>query len=272
MTRNARMKDQGCLIIGGTGGIGLATARRFLEEGARVVVSGLVDAEVDIARTALDGVGPNWAHVADVRSAESVRQLFTASVAWLGGRLDVLVHVAGISGRKYGDGPLDTCTDSGWEQVLRINARGAFLTNQAAVKQMLAQTIDPVTGMRGAVVNIGSVLSHAPSPRHFGTIAYAASKGAMRAMTRAAAADYAAEKVRFNLIEPALIDTPMSRRAVQDPSIAAYLRVKQPLSEGPGQADDIAEAVLALAEPAAKFITGAVLQADGGWCLSSGDE
>src|SRR5205085_7953605 len=120
-----------------------------------------------------------------------------------------------------------------WEQVLEANAKGVFLTNRAAVRIMLGQPRDG-TGLRGAVLNLGSVLSHAPAPAHFGTIAYAASKGAVRALTLAAAARYASEGIRFNLIEPALIDTPMSVRALGDPAIRSYLATKQPLTRGPG--------------------------------------
>jgi NAD(P)-dependent dehydrogenase (short-subunit alcohol dehydrogenase family) len=263
------MEGLGCLIVGGTGGIGLATASRMLEEGARVVVSGLTDEDVATAHRVLDAHLPSLrALVADVASVNSVSGLFADAVEWLDGRLDVLIHVAGISGRRFGDGPLHACTDEGWDRVQEVNARGAFLTNRAAVRQMLAQEVSPETGTRGVVVNVGSVLAHAPSPRHFGTIAYAASKGALRAMTFAAASAYAAEKVRFNLVEPALIETPMSRRAVEDPVIAAFLAEKQPLGGGPGRPEDVAAAVLSLAEPAARFLTGAVLAVDGGWCVS----
>jgi NAD(P)-dependent dehydrogenase (short-subunit alcohol dehydrogenase family) len=144
-----------------------------------------------------------------------------------------------------------------------------FLTNRAAVRVMLNQEPDE-RGVRGAVLNMASVLAHAPSPRYFGTIAYAASKGAIRSLTRAAAAAYAPHRIRFNLIAPALIDTPMAARAAGDPEILAFLATKQPLAGGPGTPEDCAEAALALCEPAARFITGAELVVDGGWCVSEG--
>lgn len=269
-SRIGRMAGQACLVVGGTGGIGLATARSFLQEGARVVVSGLTSAEVALATRELAGFGPCLGLVADVATSESVERLLAESLAWLGGTLNVLAHVAGISGRRFGDGPLHECGEAGWDRVFEVNARGAFLTNRAAVRQMLGQSIHWDTGVRGCVVNVGSVLAHAPSPRHFGTIAYAASKGAMRAMTLAAAAAYAAQKVRFNLVEPALIATEMSRRAVDDPDIAAFLTTKQPLAGGPGRPEDVAEAVLYLSQPAARFVTGAVVVVDGGWCGAGG--
>src|SRR5262249_17377183 len=138
-----------------------------------------------------------WEMTADIRAASQVLPLFEFALQVLGGRIDVLFHVAGISGRKFGDGPLDQCEEEGWERVLEANAKGVFLTNRAAVRIMLGQPRDE-SGLRGAVLNLGSVLSHAPAPAHFGTIAYAASKGAVRALTLAAAARYAAEGIRFN--------------------------------------------------------------------------
>jgi NAD(P)-dependent dehydrogenase (short-subunit alcohol dehydrogenase family) len=76
--------------------------------------------------------------------------------------------------------------------------------------------------------------------------------------------------VRFNLIAPGLIDTPMAARAVGDPAIRAYLATKQPIAGGPGTPDDCAEGALYLCEPASRFVTGTVLTVDGGWCVSEG--
>ena len=118
------------------------------------------------------------------------------------------------------------------------------------------------------MVNVGSVLDRSPSPEFFGTIAYAASKGAVRALTRAAASQYAAERIRFNLLVPGLIETPMSSRAVNDAAIRSVLAEKQPLAAGPGLASDCAEAALYLAEPASRFVTGAELVVDGGWSVT----
>jgi NAD(P)-dependent dehydrogenase (short-subunit alcohol dehydrogenase family) len=134
---------------------------------------------------------------------------------------------------------------------------------------MLAQSLDDA-GLRGTVLNMGSVLGWSPSPGRFGTFAYAASKGAILAMTRSAAARYAPERIRFNLLAPGLIDTPMAARAVGDPEIRAYLATKQPLAGGPGTPGDCAEAALYLCEPASRFVTGTVLTVDGGWCVSEG--
>ena len=269
MLRGGRLEGRGCLIVGGTSGIGLASARRFLQEGARVVVSGHTDESTREALGPLASLGTVHGVTADVTVPGSVEALFLEAMDALGGRLDVLFHVAGISGRRFGDGPLHECTADGWDTVMDANAKGLFLTNQAAVRRMLAQALDDA-GLRGTVLNMGSVLGWSPSPEWFGTYAYAASKGAIRAMTMAAAARYASDRVRFNLIAPGLIDTPMATRAVGDPAIRDYLAAKQPIAGGPGTPDDCAEAALYLCEPASRFVTGSVLTVDGGWCVSEG--
>jgi len=241
-----------------------------VEEGARVVVAGQAPQgdRSELARVTL--LGPVWEYIFDLALGEpEVARLFEFTLPALGGRLDILLHVAGISGRKLGDGALHECSDEGWENVMRINAFGAFLTNRAAVRAMLGQPVN-ASGLRGTVVNVGSVLDRSPSPAHFGTLAYAASKGAVRALTLASAARYAPQRIRFNLLAAGLIDTPMATRATTDPRIQAYLRTKQPMAGGPGSAGDVAEAALYLCEPASRFVTGIELLVDGGWCISEG--
>jgi NAD(P)-dependent dehydrogenase (short-subunit alcohol dehydrogenase family) len=261
-----------CLIVGGTGGIGLATVRRFLAEGAVVVVCGKTPEESDAAIEALlasDAPASFHGLPADASDPAAVEVLFRHALDRLDGRLDVMFHVAGGSGRRFGDGPLHECSPEGWDAVLAANARSTFLTNRAAARQMLAQPID-ARGLRGTVVNTGSVLSRSPAPDFFGTIAYAASKGAVEAMTLAAASRYARDRIRFHMIAPGLIETPMAARACDDPSIRSYLATKQPMAGGPGAADDVAEAALFLCEPASRFTTGAMLNVDGGWSVSEG--
>ncbi len=268
-TRPPRLLGRTCLIVGGTGGIGLVSARRFLQEGARLVVSGRGDGSADSARESLAGFGHVTAVVADLADPEAIAGLVPRAVEILGGRLDILFHVAGMSGRKFGDGPLDACTDDGWDGTLDANARSVFLTNRAAVRQMRGQPLDDA-GLRGSVVNTGSILGQSPSPRLFNTFAYSAAKGALRSMTLNAAATYAPERVRFNLVVPSLVDTPMAARSTTNPTTLHYLRTKQPLASGPGRADDVAEAALYLSEPASRFVTGAILEVDGGWHLCEG--
>src|SRR5271166_725175 len=271
MAQTGRLQGRTCLIVEGTSGIGLTTVGRFLVEGALVVVCGRSEKTVAEARAILEDVGRErvLALAADASDPAQVEGLSQQVLASFSGRLDILYHMAGISDRRFGDAALHECTLEGRDTVLDANARSLFLTNRAAVRQVLAQPLDE-HGLRGTVLNMGSVLGWSPAPDFFGTIAYSASKGAIRAMTLTAAARYARDRIRFNLIAPALIETPMAVRAVTDPAIRAYLATKQPMAGGAGTPEDCAEAALFLCEPASRFLTGVVLNVEGGWCVSEG--
>lgn len=258
-----QLSGKRCLIVGGTSGLGHAAAQRFLVEGAKLVIAGRTADKGDEALTALRPLGPVAFVACDAAVPDQVQHLFTEALACLGG-LDVLYHVAGISGRRFGDGPLHECSDDGWHATLQANLTSTFLTNRAAVRQFLQQ------GGSGAILNMASVLGFAPAPRYFDTIAYAATKGGIISMSRLAAARYAADGIRVNVLAPALIETPMSGRAVNDPAIRHYLRTKQPLTAGPGRPEDCSDAAVFLCSDAARFITGVVLPLDGGWCVSEG--
>jgi NAD(P)-dependent dehydrogenase (short-subunit alcohol dehydrogenase family) len=258
-----RLDNKRCLIVGGTTGLGLAAARRFLEEGARLVVAGRSADSGAAAQAALGALGPVRYVPCDAARAEQVECLFAEAVAFLGG-LDVLYHVAGISGRRYGDGPLDECTDEGWRATLDANLTSTFLTNRAALRYFLGQQKD------GVILNMASVLGWSPAPVHFDTCAYAATKGGIIALSRLAAARYAPDGIRVNVLAPGLVETPMSTRAVGDPAIRHYLESKQPLNAGPGRPEDCADAAVFLCGDEARFVTGVVLPVDGGWCVSEG--
>jgi NAD(P)-dependent dehydrogenase (short-subunit alcohol dehydrogenase family) len=263
-----RLANKGCVIVGGTTGIGLETARLFLGQGARVLVAGRDDDKGAAADAELRALGPATFVGCDAAGEDEVERLFAAADQFLG-RLDVLFQVAGISGRKYGDGPLHECTAAGWDAVMDNNLRSMFLCNRAAVRRMTVQAPDEV-GLRGTLLNMASVLGWSASPRYFGTHAYAAAKSAILGYSRAIAAYYAPLGIRVNVLAPGLIDTPMSARPCGDPEIREYIRTKQPLTGGPGLPQDCASAALALCEPASHFITGAVLPVDGGWSVSEG--
>jgi NAD(P)-dependent dehydrogenase (short-subunit alcohol dehydrogenase family) len=258
-----RLAGKRCLIVGGSGGLGLAAAVRFVEQEARLVIAGNSSDEGSAAVSAIEPHGEVRFVLCDATDPQQVERLFGETVQALGG-LDVLYHVAGISGRKLGDGPLHECTDAGWQGTLDANLTSTFLTNRAAVRHFLSQR------QPGVILNMASVLALAPSPHYFDTCAYAASKGGIISMSRLAAARYAPERVRVNVLAPGLIDTPMATRAVQDPAILGFLQTKQPLSAGPGQPDDCSEVAVFLCSDEARFVTGVVLPVDGGWCVSDG--
>jgi NAD(P)-dependent dehydrogenase (short-subunit alcohol dehydrogenase family) len=260
-----RLQDKRCLIVGGTSGIGLAAATRFLQEGARLVVAGLDDGNGPVNLAELQRFGEISFRACDAAHEPQVDYLFEKTLHFLGG-LDILYHVAGISGRRFGDGPLHECTEAGWQTTIDVNLKSVFLTNRAAVRQFLQQASG------GTILNMASVLALSPSPHYFDTFAYAASKGGVIAMSRQAAARYASQGIRVNVLAPGLIDTPMSARAVNDPAIQAFLRTKQPLAQrqGAGQPEDCSEAAVFLCSEEARFITGVVLPVDGGWSISDG--
>jgi NAD(P)-dependent dehydrogenase (short-subunit alcohol dehydrogenase family) len=256
-----RLSNKPCLIVGGTTGLGFAAAKRFLEEGANLVIAGRSAESGAAALASLPGSARFIG--CDATNSEQIIGLFRETIAHLGG-LDVLYHVAGISGRQHGDGPLHECTDEGWQATIDANLKSTFLTNRAAVQHFLGQR------QPGAILNMASVLGFSPSPRYFDTVAYTATKGGIIAMSRLAAARYAPDGIRVNVIAPALIDTPMSTRACSDPSIQAFLRTKQPLAGGPGRPEDCSDAAVFLCSDAARLITGVVLPVDAGWCVSEG--
>jgi meso-butanediol dehydrogenase / (S,S)-butanediol dehydrogenase / diacetyl reductase len=171
-------------------------------------------------------------------------------------RLDVLVCAHGISGRKLGDGPVDTCTEEAWDTVLDANLRSVFLYCKQAVPLLRAAG-------GGAIVTVSSVLGLVGGDDDFATHAYATSKAGLIGLTRAMATTYAKEGIRCNVVCPGLIATPMSRRAQEDEGIRARLPELQPLTGDFGRPEDVAQAAVYLAT--APFVTGAVLTVDGGW-------
>jgi meso-butanediol dehydrogenase / (S,S)-butanediol dehydrogenase / diacetyl reductase len=171
-------------------------------------------------------------------------------------RIDVLVCAHGISGRRFGDGPVDACTEEGWDAVLDANLKSVFLYAKRAIPLLRANG-------GGAIVAVASVLGLVGGDSDFETHAYAASKAGLIGLTRAMAVTYARDGIRCNVVAPGLIATPMSARAQGDAQIRARLPALQPLTGDFGTADDVAQALLYLAT--APFVTGAVLTVDGGW-------
>ena len=264
----ARFLGRTCLVTGSTGMAASAASAIAAEGGTVFVVSRTAGHALTLADAIVAAGGRAVGFAADVTSEAEVQRAFDTCVQRCG-RLDGVFSAAGISGRRYGDGPLDSATLEGWETVLQANATSQFLVCRAAIRVMLAQAPD-VHGERGAVLTMSSTLATHPAPGHFATHGYAASKGAIEAMTRAAAAYYAPQRIRLNAIAPALVATPMSVRAQTDPAIRAYLADKQPLAGGPLEADAVTPAVLYLLSSDARLVTGQVLTVDGGWSVSEG--
>jgi len=246
------------LLITGSTGIAEATAIRAAAAGARVFI---VSRTPENAEALAKKTGGRFL-AADLLVPGAAERAVAAC-----GPLDALFNVAGISGRKFGDGPLHECTEEGWDTTLDANAKSMFLMCRAALRQMLKQPV-AANGLRGTLLNMASVLGFAPQAGHFATHAYAASKGAILGMSKSMAAYYAPMKIRVNVIAPALIRTPMSARAQNDPAILALLKTKQPLAEDLIDADDVARAALFLLGDDSRMVTADTLTVDAGWCVS----
>ncbi len=249
-------------VIGGTTGLGFSAAQAFVNAGARVVVVGR---SAESAATAGAALGPaGQVVIGDAALADTSQRAIARAVEAFG-RLDGLYHVAGGSGRRMGDGPLHELTDEGWHATVELNLTSLVYSNRAAVRQFLAQ------GGGGAVLNMSSVLGHSPSPRFFGTHGYAATKSAVIGFTRSIASYYASSNIRANVIAPALVETPMARRAAGDETIRTFIRTKQPLDGGRiGHPADCDGAAVYFLSDASAFVTGQVLAVDGGWSVSEG--
>lgn len=256
------LKGKNIVIIGGTSGMGWSAALAFVEQGAKVVVTGIDEASCRQAEQKLRENGQ--VIQADATQEGSAEAAITiCREKW--GKLHGLYHVAGGSGRKYGDGPLHEMTYTGWNATLELNLSSMMLSNRAAIRTFLEQ------GEAGAILNMGSVLGDAPSPTYFTTHAYAAAKSAVAGFSKSIAAHYAKHNIRVNVIAPALVETPMSRRAVQNEEIMNFIRTKQPLDGGRvGQPQDTIAAAVLLLSDQASFITGQILRVDGGWSISEG--
>lgn len=249
-------------VIGGTAGLGLSAARAFVHAGARVVAVGVKAEHVAAAQSEL---GPAARVIQGDASQPETAARAIAEAVGVFGRLDGLYHVAGGSGRRWGDGPLHEITDAGWRATLDLNLTSLFYSNRAAARQFLAQKSG------GSILNMSSVLGWSPSPKFFSTHAYAATKAAVIGFTKSCAAYYAAQNIRFNVLAPALVETPMAQRAANDETILAFIKTKQPLDGGRiGQPADLDAAAVYFLSDASTFTTGQVLAVDGGWCVSEG--
>jgi NAD(P)-dependent dehydrogenase (short-subunit alcohol dehydrogenase family) len=260
---SASLRGKVIVIVGGTSGLGLSAAHAFLAAEARgVVVVGRKPATLAAALADLgDSAAGLEADAAD--PATTARAIALAMERFRG--FHGLYHVAGGSGRRMGDGPLHELTDDAVPATLALNLHSVLYSNRAAVRQFLAQ------GGGGAILNMGSVLGWSPSPRYFATHVYAAAKAAIVGFTKSTAAYYAPQGIRFNVLAPALVETPMAQRAAQDPAIVGFIASKQPLDGGRiGRPDDCDAAAVYLLSDAARFVTGQVLAVDGGWTVSEG--
>jgi NAD(P)-dependent dehydrogenase (short-subunit alcohol dehydrogenase family) len=256
------LNNKNIVIIGGTTGLGLSAAKAFINNHAKVVVVGrnpesCVAAEIELGEN-------SRAICADATNPSTATKAIELIINDFGG-FDGLYHVAGGSGRKFGDGPLHELTLDGWNKTFELNLTSLMLSNQAAVKKFME------LNQAGTVLNMGSVLGVSPSPKYFSTHAYAATKSAIIGFSKSIASYYAQNNIRINVLAPALVETPMSGRASKDETIQSFIKTKQPLDGGRnGIPNDLDGAALYFMSDYSKFTTGQVLFVDGGWGISEG--
>ena len=242
-----KLKGKTALVTGGTTGIGLATARLFHAEGARVIVTGKNPATLDAARASLRGI----AEVVRSDSADDadIEELF-AHVAREYGALDVLFLNAGILRR----GTIADMAEAEFDEVFRVNVRGPWLAIKAAI---------PLLRRGGAVVLNGSINGHLGMP---GSSAYAASKAALRSVARTAASELAQQGVRVNVVSPGPTDSGIIEKTLSPADAATThtaLEARIPLGRL-ASTEEIARAVLFLAADDSSFMTGEEIVVDGG--------
>lgn len=236
------------VIIGGTSGMGLATAKMLLEEGARVLVTGRSQAGLASAEQELgDGA---IVVSSDARSLTDIDALATR-VKGEFATFDLLFVNAGFSIPT----PLDSVTEAIYDEMFNLNAKGPFF---------VVQKLAPLINRGGSVVLTTSVANVKGLP---GQVTYGAAKAALRAFARTLATELVASEIRVNAISPGPIDTPIIDKVFPDKNVAAQVREKTigmiPMKRF-GMSEEIAKAVLFLAFEAT-FTTGAELPVDGGW-------
>jgi len=254
-------------IITGSSGIAAATIRLVSRAGGNSYYIGRDAGRCAALKEALNREGLDADYLVGDLVDPSVAIALVDTCLRKYGRIDGLYNVAGISGRKFGDGPVHECTEEGWEKTWTTNVTTQYRMCREVVGIMLAQKPD-ADGLRGTILNMASILGISPEPKHFSTIAYAAAKGAIISMSKSMAAKYAQHHIRVNVIAPGLALTRMSERASKDETIVEFMKHKQPLIQGVMDAKDVAEASVFLLGSQSKVITGEVLKVDAGWSIS----
>ena len=249
------LKNKVALITGGSSGIGMAIAQRFLKEGAKVVITGRSKERCDSALNQLNTIVVDAVDSAtgDVSKWDDVEKMVEKTVKRFG-RIDILINNAGI----YLEKRIEETSEEEWDQVININLKGVFLCSKAVYPHFKNQG-------SGTIVNISSDSGVSGNPNE---AAYCASKGGVTNLTRAMALDYAKENIRVNAICPAVINTPMLQKEVdRQEDKDAYLKEMDELHPvgRVGRPEEVAFAVLMVASDEASFITGANISVDGGF-------
>jgi NAD(P)-dependent dehydrogenase (short-subunit alcohol dehydrogenase family) len=246
-----RLENKVALITGGASGMGASMARIFAREGAKVVVADMLEAEGKaVAAEITRANGSAIFQKLDVGSETEWRAAIEAALAAYG-KLDILVNDAGISGSAEED----LFDSAAWDKIMTINSTGTFLGMKFAIPEMQK------TG-GGSIVNISSI-SGVTGQRGI-HVAYNASKGAVRTLTKAAAVQHGRDNIRVNSVHPGLMPPMRTSGRTADPVVRAKMLEGVPLRRD-GRVEEVANAVLFLASDEASYITGVELYVDGGF-------
>jgi NAD(P)-dependent dehydrogenase (short-subunit alcohol dehydrogenase family) len=254
--RTSRLAHRVALVTGGARGIGAATCERLAAEGAQVVVADVLDEEGEaLSRRILRGDGRAVFQHLDVSSETEWRQAVDRARVTYGG-LHVLINNAGIARLE----DVETETLEGYNQLIAINQTGVWLGMKAAAPEIKRSG-------GGSMVNVSSI--YGAGGGNGTAIAYHASKGAVRLMTKNAAVRYAKEGIRVNSVHPGFIDTPMVAPFLRSDDAAARDMLREVESRTPmgrvGKPEEVAAAIAFLASDDASYVTGSELYVDGGW-------
>ncbi len=246
------ISGQRVMLTGAAGGIGRATARLFAEAGARLAVSDVDGEGLAALVTELRAAGADvWPDRIDLADPDAISAGVASATERLGG-LDVLIN----NGAVRAIGAAIEVEPDGWDRVLDINLRGVFLAARAAARVMAEQG-------SGRIINLASQLGLVAAP---GRVAYVTSKGAVIQLTRALALEWVESGILVNAVAPGPIDTPLLASLDRWPEERERLRANVPMGRF-GRPEEIAAVIMFLASPAASFITGHTLVADGGYTI-----
>ncbi len=241
------------LVTGGGSGLGLAIAHGLAAAGARVVINGRNRAKLDAALAGLVAAGHAASAAAfDVTDEEAVNS-GVAGVVRAYGAIDILINNAGVNQRK----PFDEYTAAEWRALQASNFDGPFLVTRAVLPAMKARR-------RGKIINVCSLASDLGRPN---IVAYAASKGGLKMMTRALAVEVAPFNVQVNGISPGFFKTEMNAPLIANAEFSAWVGKRTPAGRW-GEPPEIAGAAVFLASDAASYVTGHLLQVDGGFAAA----
>ena len=247
-----RLKGKVAIITGAKSGIGLATAVRFADEGARFVVADISDAHQEVDEITRGGAEGIFVQL-DVSNEPQVITLIEKTVATYG-RLDVLVNNAGIELTKK----ITDTTEAEWDRLMNVNLKGVYLCSKAAIPVMRRNG-------GGIIVNVSSELGVVGGSE---IAAYSASKGGVVQLTKSMAIDHAEDGIRVNCIAPGPVSTPLLEAIIEASSNSEEARhsiIERTLLKRLARPEEIANAIIFLASDESSYMTGSVVMVDGGW-------